>query len=90
MFWNSGVELLLDPRFLGHYNKGTLGWPIADLKGIDPSIYTHCIYIEDNAKTSRQPQRRPNPNIKEVVKVEVLKLLDVGIIYPIFNSQWVS
>ena len=26
----------------------------------------------------------------EVVKAEVLKLLDVGIIYPISDSQWVS
>ena len=28
--------------------------------------------------------------MKEVVKVEVLKLLDVGIIYPISDSKWVS
>ena len=28
--------------------------------------------------------------MKEVVKNEILKLLDVGIIYPISNSKWVS
>jgi hypothetical protein len=28
--------------------------------------------------------------MKEVVKVEVLKLFDVGIIYPILDSKWVS
>ncbi|XP_019179609.1 PREDICTED: uncharacterized protein LOC109174831 [Ipomoea nil] len=38
----------------------------------------------------RQPQRRLNPNMKEVVRAEVLKLLDSGIIYPISDSKWVS
>jgi hypothetical protein len=35
-------------------------------------------------------QQRLNPNMKEVVKIEVIKLLDNGIIYPISNSKWVS
>ncbi|KAH9685501.1 hypothetical protein KPL70_013991 [Citrus sinensis] len=35
-------------------------------------------------------QRRLNPNMKEVVRTEVLKLLDSGIIYPISDSSWVS
>ena len=37
-----------------------------------------------------QPQRRVNPNIKEVVKKEVVKLLDAGLIYAISDSPWVS
>ena len=32
----------------------------------------------------------PNLHMKEVVKTKVFKLLDVGIIYPIFDSKWVS
>ncbi|XP_075669961.1 uncharacterized protein LOC142639702 [Castanea sativa] len=48
------------------------------------------IYLEDNAKPSRETQRRLNPTMKEVVRTEVLKLLDVGIIYPIAYSKWVS
>ncbi|KAG5553848.1 hypothetical protein RHGRI_011652 [Rhododendron griersonianum] len=67
-----------------------IGWSIADIKGIDPSRCTHHIYLEDDIKPSRQPQRRLNPIMKEVVKAEVLKLLDVGIIYPIADSKWVS
>ena len=35
-------------------------------------------------------QRRLNPNMKEVVRNEVIKLLDNGIIYPIYDSKWVS
>ena len=31
-----------------------------------------------------------NPNMKEVVKMEILKWLDAGIIYPISDSKWVS
>ena len=71
-------------------HKGAIGWTIADIKGISPLICTHKIYLEDNAKPSREMQRRLNPNMKEVVKAEVLKLLDVGIIYPISDSNWVS
>ncbi|RVW37068.1 Retrovirus-related Pol polyprotein from transposon 17.6 [Vitis vinifera] len=38
----------------------------------------------------RQPQRRLNPHMQEVVRSEVLKLLQAGIIYPISDSLWVS
>jgi len=53
-------------------------------------ICTHKIYLEENAKPSKEMQRRLNPNMKEVVKNEVIKLLDNGIIYPISDSKWVS
>ena len=71
-------------------NKQALGWKISDLKGINPSICTHHIYLEEESKTVRQPQRRLNPHLQEVVHVEVLKLLQAGIIYPISDSTWVS
>jgi len=50
----------------------------------------HRILLKDGAKPVRQPQRRINPVILDVVKKEVTKLLQVGIIYPISDSQWVS
>jgi hypothetical protein len=71
-------------------HKGAIGWTIADIKGISPLICTHRIYLEDNVKPSREMQCRLNSNMKEVVRAEVLKLLDVGIIYPISDSKWVS
>nr|GFB25548.1 reverse transcriptase domain-containing protein [Tanacetum cinerariifolium] len=37
-----------------------------------------------------QSQRRVNPKIHDVIKKEVEKLLDVGLIYPISDSPWVS
>ena len=57
-------------------HKNALGWTIADLIGINPVICTHKIYLGENAKPSRKIQRRLNPNMKEVVKNKVIKLLD--------------
>ena len=71
-------------------HKGAIGWTIAGIKGISPLICTYRIYLEDNVKPSREMQLRLNPNMKEVMRVEVLKLLDVEIIYPISDSKWVS
>jgi hypothetical protein len=71
-------------------HKNTLGWTITDIKRISHLICTHRIYLEKNAKPSKEMQRRLNPNMKEVVRSEVIKLLDNGIIYPISDSKWVS
>ena len=56
-------------------NKQGLGWKISDLKGINPALYTHHIYLEEEPKAVRQPQRRLNPHMQKVVRIEVLKLL---------------
>ena len=71
-------------------NKKALGWRISDLKGISPAICTHHIYLEEAANSVRQPQRRLNPHMQEVVRAEVLKLLQACIVYPISDSTWVS
>ena len=71
-------------------NKQALVWKISDLKGISPTICTHHIYLEEESKAVRQPQRRLNPYMQEVVRIEVLKLLQAVIIYPISNRTWVS
>ncbi|GJU53155.1 putative nucleotidyltransferase, ribonuclease H [Tanacetum coccineum] len=70
--------------------KAAVGWTIADLKGISPSLCMHRIVTDPDVKPSRDAQRRLNPNMKEVVKKEALKWLDAGIIYPISDSKWVS
>lgn len=46
--------------------------------------------MEDYYKPVVQLQSRLNPNMKEVIKAEVIKLLHVGMIYPISDSAWVS
>ena len=71
-------------------NKGVIGWSIADLKGISPTYCMHRILMESDYRPVAQPQRRLNPVMKEVVRKEVLKLLEAGVIYPISDSKWVS
>ncbi|RVW83934.1 Gag-Pol polyprotein [Vitis vinifera] len=66
--------------------KKAIGWQISDLKGISPLVCTHHIYMEEEAKPIRQPQRRLNPHLQEVVRAEVLKLLQAGIIYPYLTA----
>ncbi|KAJ9545013.1 hypothetical protein OSB04_024720 [Centaurea solstitialis] len=71
-------------------HKKALAWKISDIPGISPSFCTHKILMEDNFKPCVQKQGRLNPKMQEVVKKEVIKLLDTGIIYPISDSPWVS
>ncbi|RVW12865.1 Pro-Pol polyprotein [Vitis vinifera] len=59
--------------------KKAIGWQISDLKGISPLVCTHHIYMEEEAKPIRQLQRRLNPHLQEVVRAEVLKLLQAGL-----------
>ncbi|KAL4323400.1 hypothetical protein GQ457_11G026390 [Hibiscus cannabinus] len=71
-------------------HKEALGWTIADIKGISPTICMHKILLDDNHKPTADAQRRLNQAMKDVVRKEILKWLDAGIIYPISDSEWVS
>jgi len=70
------VKLLCD-------HKTTIGWTLADIKGISPSMCMHHIILKDNAKPTREMKMRLNPPMMKVVKAEILKLLNAGVIYPI-------
>ncbi|XP_070011119.1 uncharacterized protein [Nicotiana sylvestris] len=48
------------------------------------------IFLEDDEKPSLEHQRRLNEAMQEVVKKEVIKWLDVGVVYPISDSSWTS
>ncbi|CAL9005218.1 unnamed protein product [Prunus brigantina] len=76
-------------RVLQKY-KTAIGWTLADIKGISPTTCMHRILLEEGAKPTREAQRRLNPPMMEVVKKEIIKLLDCGVIYPISDSRWVS
>ena len=82
-------ELSMLLNELKKYRKA-LGYSLDDIKGISPSLCMHRIHLEDESKTSIEHQRRLNPNLKDVVKKEIIKLLDAGVIYPISDSNWVS
>nr|GEV47969.1 DNA-directed DNA polymerase [Tanacetum cinerariifolium] len=70
--------------------KGAIAWKMSDIKGISPSYCTHKILTKDDFKPVIQPQRRLNPKVQDVVKNEIVKLLDFGLIYLISDSLWVS
>ncbi|GJX62528.1 reverse transcriptase domain-containing protein [Tanacetum coccineum] len=71
-------------------HKRAIAWKITDIKGIDPRFCTHKILMEDDYKPTVQSQKMGWTKIHEVIKKEVLKLLDAGMIYPISDSPWVS
>nr|XP_016450798.1 PREDICTED: uncharacterized protein LOC107775560 [Nicotiana tabacum] len=82
---NTQEEKLL--RVLREHKK-SIGWTIADIKGISRSVCIHKIFLEDGHRPTVEQQRRLNTVMKEVVKKEVIKLLDAGIIFPISDSNW--
>nr|GEV76224.1 reverse transcriptase domain-containing protein [Tanacetum cinerariifolium] len=69
-------------------HKQAFAWQLSDIKGISLEFYTHKILMEDDFKPAVQHQRRVNLKIHEVIKKEVLKLIDAGLIYPISGSPW--
>ncbi|GJT93243.1 reverse transcriptase domain-containing protein [Tanacetum coccineum] len=71
-------------------HKRAIAWKLSDIKGINLEFYTHKILMEEDYKPAVQHQRRVNMKIHDIIKKEVEKLLDAGLIYPISDSPWVS
>ncbi|GJZ07840.1 hypothetical protein Tco_0542123 [Tanacetum coccineum] len=71
-------------------HKRAIAWKLSDIKGIDLEFCTHKILMEKDYEPTVQQQRRVNLKIHDVIKKEVEKLLDAGLIYPISDSPWVS
>nr|GEW61806.1 reverse transcriptase domain-containing protein [Tanacetum cinerariifolium] len=71
-------------------HKRAIAWKLSDIQGINPEFCTYKILMEEDYKPAVQHQRRVNPKIYDVIKKEVEKLLDAGLIYPIYDSPWVS
>ncbi|GJV96525.1 reverse transcriptase domain-containing protein [Tanacetum coccineum] len=72
-------------------HKRAIAWKLSDIKGINPEFCTHKILMGRGTTIRRSEfKRRVNPKIHDVIKKEVEKLLDAGLIYPISDSPWVS
>nr|GEX64485.1 reverse transcriptase domain-containing protein [Tanacetum cinerariifolium] len=85
------VELKeLPPHLDFKSRKKAITWKLTDTRSIDPEFCSLKILLEDEYSPKVQRQRRVNPKIHDVIKKEVEKLLDAGLIYPIFDSPWVS
>ena len=83
------LELKYWREFFIRY-KTAFAWTYSDLKGIPAEVCEHKIVLEDDAKPVRQRQHRLNPKYSLMVKEELDKLLEVGFIYPVPHSEWVS
>nr|GEU77547.1 reverse transcriptase domain-containing protein [Tanacetum cinerariifolium] len=64
-------------------HKRAIAWKIIDINGVDLRFCTHKILMEEDYSPAVQRQRRVNPKIHDVIKKEVIKLLDAGMIYHI-------
>ena len=71
-------------------HRAAIRYTLDDIKGISPTLSQHKINLEKDAKPVIDHQRQFNPKMKEVVRKEIVKLLEAGIIYPVADSQWVS
>nr|GFB27195.1 reverse transcriptase domain-containing protein [Tanacetum cinerariifolium] len=71
-------------------HKRAIAWKLSDIQGINPKFCTHKILMEEDYKPVVQHQRRVNPKIHDVIKKEVEKLLDAGLVYTISDNPWAS
>nr|GEY80432.1 DNA-directed DNA polymerase [Tanacetum cinerariifolium] len=78
----------LEYAFLGDNNK----WLVIIAKdlSVDEKTALINILLEEDYAPKVQSQRRVNPQIHDVIKKEVEKLLNARLIYPISDSPWVS
>ena len=85
---NNNLEKLQKEKLIKtlQQHSAAYAWEYNGMKGISPKTCIHHIYIEENCKPIRQPQRRMNPNLMEIVKEELQKPLNVNFIYPILDS----
>nr|GEV80710.1 hypothetical protein [Tanacetum cinerariifolium] len=82
------VELKdLPPHLEYAFLEGDDKFPVIIAK--DLSVEEKTALITEDFKPAVQYQRRVNPKIHDVIKNEVLKLLDAGLIYPISDSPWI-
>jgi hypothetical protein len=89
---NSGLDANQQKQLVSVLKKksGAFFWEYTDMKGIHPETCIHHIYTQGEVTPVRKPQRRMNPTLKDIVKEEIQKLLNVVFIYPISDSMWVS
>nr|GEX54893.1 reverse transcriptase domain-containing protein [Tanacetum cinerariifolium] len=86
------VELKdLPPHLEYEFLEGDDKFPVIIAKDLsdEEKIDLIKILMEEDFKPMVQHQRRVNPKIHDVIKKEVEKLLDAGLIYPISDSPWV-
>ena len=73
-----------------HEYQDLFSTKFSEMKGILGDIGLIKIPLKPDAKLVKQRPYRLNPKYKEKVRMEVDKMLAVGIIEPVAESEWVS
>lgn len=60
------------------------------MRGFDPKLAQHTIELEPDVKPIRQKQRPLNPELEDLMKAKLNKLIKRNIIYPSKHTSWVS
>lgn len=60
------------------------------LKGVSSAVCMHQMFLEEGTRPSNKAQRHVNPIMMDVVQKEIIKLVDVDMLYPILDGIWVS
>ena len=76
--------------FPSGYDTLEYSWVKATAVSVRLQILFVMLQNTNTCTPSREPQRRLNNTMRDVVKKEVLKFLPAGIIYPVPHSEWVS
>jgi hypothetical protein len=74
---------------LQKYSKA-FAWEYNDMKSIHLDTFNHHIYIKENVKSVQKLQKRINSILKNIVKEELQKIVDVEFIFPLSYNEWVS
>ena len=53
-------------------HQEAIGWTMTDIKGLSPTIVQHRIYLNEEAKPTRESQRRLNPIMQDTVRAEIV------------------
>ena len=58
--------------------------------GLSPSLVTHKLKVDPNARLVKQPPRKYRLDVEEKIKAEVNKLLKAGFIEEIECPNWLA
>jgi hypothetical protein len=64
-------------------NFDVFTWQISDMPGIPREVIEHKLGIDPVFKPIKQKERRYTPDRREVIRLEVNKLLEAGFIIPV-------
>jgi hypothetical protein len=76
-------------KFLAEF-KNLFVWSYEDIRGFDPTIIQHSIPIKEGIKLVRKKHTPINSSLEETIQKELEIFLNVGIIFLVKYSEWVS